>query len=79
MARSLRRRARLGSCPSAAHPSSADAFGCPQQPMALELGSRLGHYEVTALIGEGSPASVRNRAVRELWRGLAEAKTRTRQ
>ena len=27
--------------------------GCPPQPMALTVGSRLGHYDVTALIGEG--------------------------
>ena len=26
--------------------------------MALEIGSRLGHYEVTALIGEGSMGQV---------------------
>ena len=25
----------------------------PQQPMALEVGSRIAHYDVTALIGEG--------------------------
>ena len=25
----------------------------PPQPMALEVGSRFGHYNVTALIGEG--------------------------
>ncbi len=30
----------------------------PQQPMALEIGSRLGHYDVTALIGEGGMGQV---------------------
>ena len=32
---------------------------CPRsQPMALEVGSRLGHYDVTALIGEGGMGEV---------------------
>ena len=30
----------------------------PPQPMALEIGSRLGHYAVTALIGEGGMGQV---------------------
>ena len=29
-----------------------------QRPMALDIGSRLGHYEVTALIGEGGMGQV---------------------
>ena len=28
------------------------------QPMALDVGSRLGHYDVTALIGEGGMGHV---------------------
>ena len=34
--------------------------GVPFQPtlMALEIGSRLGHYDVTALIGEGGMGEV---------------------
>ena len=32
---------------------------CPRsEPMALEVGSRLGHYDVTALIGEGGMGQV---------------------
>ena len=30
----------------------------PPQPMALEVGSRLAHYDVTALIGEGGMGEV---------------------
>ena len=30
----------------------------PAQPMALEVGSRLGHYDVSALIGEGGMGRV---------------------
>ena len=30
----------------------------PKQPMALEVGSRLGHYDVIALIGEGGMGQV---------------------
>ena len=30
----------------------------PEQPMALNVGSRLGHYDVTALIGEGGMGQV---------------------
>ena len=30
----------------------------PPQPMALDVGSRLGHYAVTALIGEGGMGQV---------------------
>ncbi len=32
--------------------------GSAPQPMALEIGSRLGHYDVTALIGEGGMGQV---------------------
>ena len=44
--------------------------------MALAVGSRLGHYDVTALIGEGGMGQVyqatdtelnRQRAVRRMW------------
>ncbi len=45
--------------------------------MALAPGVRLGPYEVTAQIGVGGPASVRLTS-RELRRGLAVAKGRTR-
>ena len=45
--------------------------------MALDVGSQIAHYEVTALIGEGGPATVRT-GHRELRRGLAEANLRTR-
>ena len=34
------------------------------QPMALEIGSRLGHYAVTALIGEGGMDVLGHRSVR---------------
>ncbi len=48
--------------------------------MRLKVGTTLGVYEVTAAIGAGGPASVRGcPAACELWRGLAEAKQRTRQ
>ncbi len=30
----------------------------PDEPMALEVSSRLGHYDVTALIGEGGLGQV---------------------
>ncbi len=30
----------------------------PPQTMSLDIGSRLGHYEVTALIGEGGMGQV---------------------
>ena len=43
------------------------------------LGKTLGHYEMTAELGKGGPASARDMFVfRELQRGLAEAKPRTR-
>lgn len=45
---------------------------------ALTPGTRLGPYEILAAIGAGGPAYVRGRVVRELWRGLAEAKQRIR-
>ncbi len=45
--------------------------------MALTSGTRLGSYEIAARIGAGGPASVRLTS-RELRRGLAVAKGRTR-
>ena len=45
--------------------------------MALTSGTRLGPYAITAQIGVGGPASVRLTS-RELRRGLAVAKGRTR-
>jgi hypothetical protein len=43
------------------------------------IGHALGPYRVLEQIGAGAPACVRARdATRELRRGLAEAKTRTR-
>ena len=48
--------------------------------MSLAPGTILGPYEVLSAIGAGAPASVRGcPAACELWRGLAEAKQRTRQ
>jgi hypothetical protein len=46
--------------------------------MAIGLGSRIGPYEVTALLGEGGPASVRPSGTGELRRGPAKAKDRPR-
>ena len=53
--------------------------------MSLTSGARLGPYEVLALIGAlrlrsgqaGGPAFARTGTMRELRRGLAEAKTRS--
>ena len=43
--------------------------------MPLNPGTSLGPYQIVAPIGQGGPASVRgDMAIRELWRGLAEAK-----
>jgi hypothetical protein len=45
--------------------------------VALSPGARLGPYEVLSALGAGGPASVRaGLVVRELRRGLAEAKQR---
>ncbi len=45
----------------------------------MEASARLGPYEIIAPLGAGGPASVRDFIrMRELWRGLAEAKQRTR-
>ena len=54
--------------------------------MPLAAGTRLGRYEVLALIGAlrlrsgqaGGPAFARTGTMRELRRGFAEAKTRSR-
>jgi hypothetical protein len=47
--------------------------------MSLASGTRLGVYEVVGSLGAGGPASVRDAfRVRELRRGRAEAKERTR-
>jgi hypothetical protein len=47
--------------------------------MSLASGTRLGVYEVLGSLGAGGPASVRGTfSVRELRRGRAEAKGRTR-
>ena len=35
-----------------------DGVHLTKQPMALTVGSRLGHYDVTALIGEGGMGQV---------------------
>ncbi len=42
-----------------------------RQPMALEIGSRLGHYEVTALIGEGGMGQVYRATDTKLDRDVA--------
>ena len=41
-----------------AHPYIVMTAGSAPQLMALEIGSRLGHYDVTALIGEGGMGQV---------------------
>ena len=47
--------------------------------MSLAPGTRLGPYEIVALLGSGGPAYVRGWLVtRELRRGLAGAQRRTR-
>ena len=43
----------------------------PQQPMALAVGSRLGHYDVTALIGEGGMGQVYQATDTKLKRQVA--------
>jgi len=42
--------------------------------MTVEIGARVGHYDVLAKLGEGGPASARSASPRELWRGLVEGK-----
>ena len=44
--------------------------------MALALGTRLGPYEVIALLGAGGPASAERDLRSQLWRGLAGAQAR---
>ena len=43
----------------AAGQTRAAGIQCPRsQPMALDVGSRIAHYDVTALIGEGGMGQV---------------------
>ena len=54
---------------------SADSHILPALPMTRQIGARLGAYEIISTLGSGGPASVRIwPIVRELRRGLAEAK-----
>jgi hypothetical protein len=41
--------------------------------MTLLPGTRLGHYDIVAPLGEGGPARARGRIMNELRRGLAVA------
>jgi hypothetical protein len=42
--------------------------------VVVEPGSRIGPYELICPLGAGGPASARGDSLRELRRGLAEAK-----
>jgi len=44
--------------------------------MSLVSGTRLGPYEVIALLGVGGPASAERDLRSQLWRGLAVAQAR---